>query len=108
MCRRSRDGHHALSAAGARRILVSVTIWSSASLSGRDDAIVGYRTFVAVVVAAYVSVIVLTPRDSMMMPSRIDWMQMVPLSTLYLVLGIWGFDYARQRSSVPISLAYLL
>ena len=24
------------------------------------------------------------------------------------MLGIWGFDYARRRSRVPISLAYLL
>jgi signal transduction histidine kinase len=32
----------------------------------------------------------------------------LPLSGLYLLLGIWGFDYARRRNSVLISLAYLL
>jgi hypothetical protein len=36
------------------------------------------------------------------------WAQLLPLSVLYLVLGIWGFDYARRRSSLLISVAYLL
>ena len=39
---------------------------------------------------------------------EVAWAQLLPLSGLYLALGIWGFDYARRRSSMPISLAYLL
>ena len=83
-----------------------MTPWSSDS-SSDSDAIVGYRTFVAVVAAAYVTLIALTPRTDMMM-QPISWAQLLPLSALYLLLGISGFDYARRRSSVPISLAYLL
>jgi signal transduction histidine kinase len=71
-----------------------------------SDAIVGYRTFVAVVVAAYFTLIALTPRTSM--TSEISWAQLLTLSALYLALGIRGFDHARRRSSVMISMAYLL
>jgi signal transduction histidine kinase len=84
-----------------------MTPWSSRSSPG-SDAIVGYRTFVAVVAAAYITLIVLTPRTGMMMPQEISWAQLLPFSTLYLLLGISGFDFARRRGSVPISLAYLL
>jgi signal transduction histidine kinase len=83
-----------------------VTSWSAPSSSG-SDSIVGYRTFVAVIVAAYFTLIALTPRTTMMM-GPVPWAQLAPLSVLYLVLGIWGFDYARRRSHVLISLAYLL
>jgi len=83
-----------------------VTPLSSGASSG-GDAIVGYRTFVAVIAAAYLTLIALTPRTDMMM-GEISWVLLVPLSGLYLLLGIWGFDYARRRGSVPISLAYLL
>ena len=76
--------------------------------SSESDAIVGYRTFVAVIAAAYVTLIALTPRTGMMMTQEISWAQLLPLSGLYLLLGISGFDYARRRSSLPISLAYLL
>jgi hypothetical protein len=82
-----------------------VTPWPS-NFTSDSDAIVGYRTFVAVIAAAYVTLIALTPRTAMM--REVAWPQLLPLSSLYLVLGIWGFDYARRRSSVPISLAYLL
>jgi len=71
-----------------------------------SDAIVGYRTFVAVVVAAYFTLIALTPRTPMM--PEVSWAQLLPISVLYLALGIWGFDYARRRSSLMISVAYLL
>ncbi len=71
-----------------------------------SDAIVGYRAFLAVVVAAYFTLIALTPRAAWM--PDVLWAQLVPLSALYLSLGIWGFDYARRRSSLPISLSYLL
>jgi signal transduction histidine kinase len=76
--------------------------------TSRTDAIVGYRTFVAVVAAAYFTLIALPPRTGMMMAQEISWAQLLPLSGLYLLLGVSGFDYARRRSSVPISLAYLL
>jgi hypothetical protein len=36
------------------------------------------------------------------------WALLVPLSALYLALGIWGFDYARRRSGLLISLGYVL
>ncbi len=83
-----------------------MTSWSAPSSSG-SDSIVGYRTFVAVIVAAYFTLIALTPRTTMMM-GPVPWAQLAPLSVLYLALGIWGFDYARRRSQVLISLAYLL
>jgi signal transduction histidine kinase len=70
------------------------------------DAIVGYRTFVAVVVAAYFTLIALTPRTPMM--PEVSWAQLLPISVLYLALGIWGFDYARRRSSLTIAVGYLL
>jgi signal transduction histidine kinase len=80
----------------------------SAGPSSGSDAIVGYRTFVAVIAAAYFTLIALTPRNDMMMAHEISWPQLLPLSALYLLLGIWGFDYARQRANVPRSMAYLL
>jgi signal transduction histidine kinase len=80
-------------------------IRSSGSPPG-SDAIVGYRTFVAVVVAAYFTLIALTPRTAMM--PEVSWVQLLPISVLYLALGIWGFDYARRRRSLTISVAYLL
>jgi signal transduction histidine kinase len=89
----------------ARRILSRVTIRASGSAPA-GDAIVGYRTFVAVVVAAYFTLIALTPRTPMM--PEVSWAQLLPISLLYLALGIWGFDYARRRSSLTISVAYLL
>jgi len=82
-----------------------VTIRSSISAPARD-AIVGYRTFVAVVVAAYFTLIALTPRTPMM--PEVSWAQLLPLSLLYLALGIWGFDYARRRSNLIVAVAYLL
>jgi signal transduction histidine kinase len=78
----------------------------SAASASASDAIVGYRTFVAVVAAAYFTLIALTPRTRMM--PEVDWMQLLPLSALYLALGIWGFDFARRRDNLVIALAYLL
>jgi signal transduction histidine kinase len=96
-----------LSANLARRILFGVTLRPSIVASD-GDPIVGYRTFVAVVAAAYVTLIALTPRTDMMMGEQVSWAKLLPLCGLYLVLGISGFDYARRRSNLPISLAYLL
>ena len=39
---------------------------------------------------------------------EISWAQLLPLSALYLALGIWGFDYARRRSQLLVSVGYLL
>ena len=83
-----------------------VTSRVSGSTAERD-AIVGYRAFVAVVVAAYFTLIALTPRV-VWMPD-VSWAQLLPLSVLYLALGIWGFDHARRRrSSLLITVVYLL
>jgi signal transduction histidine kinase len=94
-----------LSTTVARPILSGVTDRSSGSARA-DDGIVGYRAFVAVVVAAYFTIIALTPRQSWM--PVVSWVQLLPLSLLYLALGIWGFDYARRRRRLVVSLAYLL
>jgi signal transduction histidine kinase len=94
-----------LSRAGAGQILSDVTLSSRSSPS---DTIVGYRTFVAVIAAAYLTLIALTSRNDMMMMEEISWARLLPLCALYLAIGISGFDYARRRSSVPISVAYLL
>ena len=77
---------------------------SAAAVGG--DAIIGYRTFVAAVVAAYFTLIALTPRTPRM--PDVSWAQLLPLSLLYLALGIWGFDYARRRANVIVAVAYLL
>jgi hypothetical protein len=61
---------------------------------------------VAVVVAAYFTLIALTPRTPRM--PEVLWTQLLPLSALYLAFGIWGFDYARRGSGLLISLGYLL
>ena len=70
------------------------------------DAIVGYRAFVAVVIAGYFTLIALTPRASWM--PTVLWAQLLPLSVVYLALGIWGFDFARRRGNLFIAIAYLL
>ena len=67
--------------------------------------IAGYRTFVAIVVVNYVTLILLTPRTWGPPP---PWWQLIGLSALYLALGIWGFAYAQRVGKVPVSLAYLL
>jgi signal transduction histidine kinase len=82
-----------------------VIVRSGGSASS-SDAIVGYRVFVAVVLAAYFTIIALTPRQPWM--PVVSWGQLLPLSALYLALGIWGFDYARTRSRLVVSIAYLL
>jgi signal transduction histidine kinase len=90
-----------------RRILFAYKLHPSHVISATDPNL-SYRTFVAVIAAAYLTLIALTPRTDMMMMQEISWAQLLPLSGLYLVLGISGFDYARRRNSGLISLAYLL
>jgi signal transduction histidine kinase len=67
--------------------------------------IAGYRTFVAIVAVNYFTLLVLTPR-SWGQPAPL-W-QLVALGTVYLVLGIWGFEYAQRVRRLPVSLGYLL
>ena len=71
-----------------------------------EGDIVGYRTFVAIVAASYFTLIALTPRTRMM--PAVDWWQLIPLSALYLAMGVWGFDYARRRAHLLVSIAYLV
>src|SRR3989337_1150353 len=62
---------------------------SSDSPTARDG-IIGYRPFLAVVVAAYFTLIALTPRTPMM--PEVSWAQLLPPSLLHLALGILGLD----------------
>lgn len=78
-----------------------------ASVSTGSDGIVGYRAVVIVVFAAYFTLVALTPRTAMM-PSVVASGLMVPLSVAYLALAIWGFDFARRRRQVVVSIAFLL
>jgi signal transduction histidine kinase len=67
--------------------------------------IAGYRTFVAIVSVNYFTLLVLTPR-SWGEPAPL-W-QLITLGSVYLALGIWGFEYAQRVRSPPVSLGYLL
>lgn len=71
-----------------------------------DGEIVGYRTFVAIVVAAYVTIIALTPPRSWE-TDAVPWWQFAALSLLYLGLGIRGFVVARRHRRLWLSLSYL-
>lgn len=68
--------------------------------------IAGYRTFVAIVSVNYFTLLVLTPRAWGAEPAPF-WL-LASLGALYLVLGIWGFEYAQRLRRLPLSLAYLL
>ena len=49
----------------------------------------------------YFTLIALTPR-AVWMPD-VRWAQLLPLSVLYLALGIWGFDFARRRAPADLA-----
>ncbi len=66
--------------------------------------IAGYRTFLAVVAISYFTLIALLPWRW----GPPDMTQLVPFSVAYLVMGVWGFDYAQRVRRLPVSLAYLL
>jgi signal transduction histidine kinase len=66
--------------------------------------IAGYRTFLAVVAISYFTLIALLPWRW----GPPDMTLLVPFSMLYLVLGIWGFDYAQRVRRLPVSIVYLL
>jgi hypothetical protein len=68
--------------------------------------IVGYRAFVAIVVTAYFTIIALTPPLAWE-TEPVPWPVFGGLSLLYLALGIWGFELARRRRSLVLSLGYL-
>jgi hypothetical protein len=69
--------------------------------------IVGYRTFVAVIAAAYVTLIALTPRTAMMMMEE-SWARLLPLCRTVSRARISGIRLRPPAGSLPISLAYLL
>jgi signal transduction histidine kinase len=66
--------------------------------------IAGYRTFLAVVAISYFTMIALLPYRW----GPPDMRLLVPASLAYLVMGIWGFEYATRVRRLPVSLAYLL
>jgi signal transduction histidine kinase len=66
--------------------------------------IAGYRTFLAVVAISYFTLIALLPYRW----GPPDMRLLVPASLAYLVMGIWGFEYATRVRRLPVSLAYLL
>jgi signal transduction histidine kinase len=68
--------------------------------------IAGYRTFVAIVSVNYFTLLVLTPRG--WGAEAAPFWQLASLGALYLVLGIWGFEYAQRVRRAPVSLGYLL
>jgi signal transduction histidine kinase len=67
--------------------------------------IAGYRTFVAIVAVNYFTLLVLTPRG---WGEPAPFWQLATLGTVYLVLGIWGFEYAQRVRRTAVSLGYLL
>ena len=104
MCRRSRNGHGLLKTTAAAPTIRHIPVKnSSASYAGE---IAGYRTFVAIVSVNYFTLLVLTPRGWGTKPAPL-W-QLLTLGTLYLALGIWGFEYAQHVRRLVVSLAYLL
>ena len=66
--------------------------------------IAGYRTFLAVVAISYFTMIALLPYRW----GPPDMRLLIPASLAYLVMGIWGFEYATRVRRLPVSLAYLL
>ena len=66
--------------------------------------IAGYRTFLAVVAISYFTLIALLPYRW----GPPDMRLLIPASLAYLVMGIWGFEYATRVRRLPVSLAYLL
>jgi signal transduction histidine kinase len=81
---------------------ISVSILTT--VNATTSSIAGYRTFLAVVAISYFTLIALLPWRW----GPPDMTQLVPFSIAYLVLGIWGFEYAQRVKRLPVSLAYLL
>lgn len=99
MCRKSRSGHEDLPPAREVSILSTVT-----TASRPVPHIAGYRTFLAVVAISYFTLIALLPYRW----GPPDMRLLIPVSLAYLVMGIWGFDYATRVRRLPVSLGYLL
>ncbi len=83
---------------------MSTPVHPSTGRSSELD-IVGYRTLVAIVAIAYFTIIALTPRAS---SETVPWGQLVVWSTLYLVLGVWGFAQVQRQRRFVVSVGYLL
>lgn len=75
-----------------------------ASTDSSVPQIAGYRTFLAVVAISYFTLIALLPYRW----GPPDMRLLIPVSLAYLVMGIWGFEYATRVRKLPVSLAYLL
>ncbi len=83
----------------------TVSILSAVMTSNRPvPHIAGYRTFVAVVAISYFTLIALLPYR--WGPPDMRWL--IPVSAAYLILGVWGFDYASRVRRLPVSVGYLL
>jgi len=67
--------------------------------------IAGYRTFVAIVSVNYFTLLVLTPRG---WGEPAPLWQLITLGSVYLALGIWGFEFAQRMRRLPVALGYLL
>jgi len=67
--------------------------------------IAGYRTFVAIVSVNYFTLLVLTPRG---WGEPAPLWQLITLGSVYLALGIWGFEFAQRTARLPVALGYLL
>ena len=84
---------------------ISVSILTTVNSSeSHVPQIAGYRTFLAVVAISYFTLIALLPYRW----GPPDMRLLVPASLAYLVMGIWGFEYATRVRRLPVSLAYLL
>src|SRR5690349_10715882 len=84
---------------------ISVTILTTVTSSSTSvPQIAGYRTFLAAVAISYFTLIALLPYRW----GPPDMRLLVPASLAYLVMGIWGFEYATRVRRLPVSLTYLL
>jgi len=79
---------------------------SESRVSTAAGEIVGYRTFVIIVAAAYFTLVAVTPRAAWQ-PQTVPVVPLTVLSIAYLMLGIYGFEFARRRRLLLLSLAYL-
>src|SRR5260370_58154 len=95
MCRTSRNGHGDLVETVVPTDTSSVRDRSAGSASA-GDAIVGYRAFVAVVVAAYFTFIALTPRQSWV-PAWPDWLRNIALATAAVVFVVVYVGVAQRE-----------
>lgn len=86
-------------------VAISVSRLTTVNATQSDvPQIAGYRTFLGVVAISYFTLIALLPYRW----GPPDMRLLIPASLAYLVMGIWGFEYATRVRRLPVSLAYLL